>query len=103
MNNQIDQEGHMTQKNLIRVHITGRVQGVFFRAKTKQEADRIGINGWVRNLPDGSVEALFEGDSEQLAQMVEWCRKGPSLARVDDVQVRPENGMRSFNSFDIVR
>ncbi len=93
---------YMTQKILIRVIITGRVQGVFFRARTKQEADRTGIKGWVRNLPDGSVEALFEGDPEKVFQIIDWCKKGPPLSRVDQVQVETETSLINFKIFDIM-
>jgi len=92
----------MTQKIQIRAKITGRVQGVFFRAKTKQEADRIGIKGWVKNLFDGSVEAVFEGDLEKVAQMTDWCKKGPHLSRVDHVYTETETTLSGFETFDIM-
>lgn len=96
------ERGYMTQKIQIRVRITGRVQGVFFRLKTKQEADRIGLKGWVRNLADGSVEALFEGDPEKLTQMEDWCRKGPPFSRVDHVQTETETNPADYKNFDIL-
>jgi len=70
---------------LIRIH--GRVQGVGYRYALCDEADRGGVTGWVRNRRDGSVEALLQGPSERVAQLVEWARRGPPAARVDDVQV----------------
>jgi acylphosphatase len=70
-----------------RVVVRGRVQGVFFRAKTRDRASSLGLGGWVRNNNDGSVEAVFEGERERVYSMVEWCRRGPSYARVDDVEV----------------
>lgn len=76
-----------------RVLISGRVQGVFFRSETRDVAQSLGLGGWVRNLPDGSVEAVFEGKKEAVEKAIEWCRRGPSLAQVKDVQVdweRPE-------------
>jgi acylphosphatase len=69
-----------------RAVVRGRVQGVFFRAETRDRARSLGLSGWVRNAPDGSVEAVFEGDRERIESMLAWCRRGPSLARVDDVQ-----------------
>jgi acylphosphatase len=69
------------------VRITGFVQGVFFRAEARNRARSLGLAGWVRNAPDGSVEAVFEGDSERVESMVEWCRRGPRGAQVDDVEV----------------
>ena len=78
--------------------ITGSVQGVFFRATTKAEADRLGITGWVRNTADGNVEIHAEGSPEALEQFQSWCRKGPPAAQVDHVEAKdvPEEGFTSF-------
>jgi acylphosphatase len=92
----------MTQKIQIRARISGRVQGVFFRVKTKQEADRIGIKGWVKNLDDGSVEAVLQGNPEKVAQMTDWCKKGPFHSRVDHVDTETENTLSLFETFDIL-
>ena len=70
-----------------RVRVSGRVQGVFFRAETQDRARSLGLDGWVRNAPDGTVEAVFEGDPERVESMVAWCRRGPRGAEVDDVEV----------------
>ena len=67
--------------------VQGRVQGVFFRGQTRNRAASLGLAGWVRNRRDGAVEAVFEGDRERIESMVEWCRRGPSLAQVEDVDV----------------
>jgi acylphosphatase len=67
--------------------VTGAVQGVFFRADARDRARSLGLAGWVRNRPDGSVEAVFEGDAERVESMVEWCRRGPRGAQVEDVEV----------------
>jgi acylphosphatase len=75
----------------VRVRARGRVQGVFFRAETRARAESLGLAGWVRNAPDGSVEALFEGNPERVDSMVEWCRRGPSGAHVDDLEVTVED------------
>lgn len=69
----------------LRVLIAGRVQGVSFRWYTVEQANRLGVRGWVRNLPDGRVEALVEGEPEAVERMVEWLRTGPRMAQVDDV------------------
>jgi acylphosphatase len=69
------------------VVVQGRVQGVFYRVETRDRARSLGISGWVRNAPDGSVEAVFEGDRERIESLLVWCRRGPSLARVEDVRV----------------
>lgn len=80
------------------VLVSGRVQGVWFRESTRQEATARGVHGWVRNLPDGRVEAVFEGPHEAVDAMVAWCRHGPAPARVADVEVRAEDeeGLRGF-------
>jgi len=74
----------------VRVRIRGRVQGVFFRAEAQARAESLGVAGWIRNADDGSVEAVFEGDDEQLESKVDWCRRGPAGARVDEVEVGRE-------------
>ena len=74
----------------LRVRIDGRVQGVWFRGATRERATELGLDGWVRNLPDGSVEALFEGPHAAVEQALEFVRKGPPLARVTRVQVEQE-------------
>jgi acylphosphatase len=83
-----ERDDDMTTKK-IRAVIKGKVQGVFFRMETQQAARRIGVNGWVRNREDGSVEALIAGDAEKVDAMLAWCRKGPSMARVDEVEIHP--------------
>lgn len=72
------------------VWVSGRVQGVWFRYHTQEAAQRLGVTGWVRNLPDGRVEAVFEGDESAVSAVVAWCRRGPSAARVSGVEVRVE-------------
>ena len=86
-----------------RIHVTisGRVQGVFFRAKTREEAVRNNVRGWVRNLPDGRVEAVFEGRPEDVDRVVAWCRIGPSHAAVDRVEAVEEPYTGAFRSFEI--
>jgi acylphosphatase len=81
----------------VRVH--GRVQGVFFRVEAQVRAESLGLAGWIRNAEDGSVEAVFEGDEERVRSMVDWCGRGPSGARVEDVQVEYEGptGERGFS------
>lgn len=81
-----------------RVRIRGLVQGVYFRAELRERARARGVAGWVRNVADGSVEAVLEGDEEAVEQLIEWCRRGPRGARVDDVSIRWEDpaGERGF-------
>ena len=83
------------------VLITGRVQGVWFRASTKQKADQLGLRGWVRNTREGHVEAVFEGEEKIVNEMLEWCKKGPPLARVDDVKIRKETSSNEFVDFSV--
>ena len=83
------------------VIIRGRVQGVFFRVETRKAARGYGVAGWVRNLPDGSVEAVFEGTRQQVEQVLEWCRKGPPLGRVDKIDVKWKSAAGEFNDFNI--
>lgn len=78
-----------------RVHIIGRVQGVGYRRNTEEQATKLGINGWVRNLDDGRVKAVFEGDRETVEEMIEWCHTGSPRANVDDVQVKYEDPRRA--------
>jgi acylphosphatase len=85
----------------VRVTITGMVQGVFFRAKTRNEAIRNNVTGWVRNLPDGRVEAVFEGRPEDVDRVVGWCRIGPSLAEVTNVEMREEAYTGAFTDYSI--
>ena len=74
----------------VHVFVAGRVQGVFFRASCAREARALGLAGWVRNAPDGRVEAVFEGGDSAVEAMVDWCRKGPTHARVDAVEAEWE-------------
>ena len=81
-----------------RVVVNGRVQGVFFRDSTQKEAASQGVAGWVRNRDDGAVEAVFEGDTDAVEALVEFCRSGPSRADVDSVDVTEEQpeGIEGF-------
>jgi acylphosphatase len=81
--------------------ISGRVQGVFFRMETKRAADRFGVSGWVRNLKDGSVEAMFEGDQDRVDAVLDWCRQGPPHADVLDVTVTWNTYTGEFKGFNI--
>ncbi len=90
-----------TQKSsMIRAHvyISGKVQGVGYRLSTQSEAVKLGIKGWVRNVPNGSVEAIFEGGPTAIEQMIQWCYEGPPAAVVRDVQVEYETpeGLSEF-------
>jgi acylphosphatase len=87
----------------LRAHVIvhGLVQGVWFRGSTKDEADRLGLTGWVRNLPDRSVEAVFEGEKKKVEEIVGWCHRGPSGAKVSNVDIAWEPFTREFVHFEI--
>jgi acylphosphatase len=95
----------MTMGNHARVHlrIYGQVQGVFFRASTESEARRLGVTGWVRNRPDGSVEAVAEGPKADLENLLAWCRHGPPRAQVDRVEVEWGEATGEFSGFRMAR
>jgi len=81
--------------------VRGWVQGVFFRSETQDEAMRHGVYGWVRNLPDGRVEAVFEGEQDKVDRLVEFCRRGPRGARVTQVDVSWEDYKGEFQDFRV--
>ena len=91
----------MDQKVRARVSIAGRVQGVFFRMATRNEAERHGLSGWARNKSDGTVEAVFEGDKAAVETLLEWCRVGPPHARVQGVDVQWEAPEDKLDHFEI--
>jgi acylphosphatase len=86
----------------IKVLISGKVQGVFFRFNTKKNADELGLSGWVKNTKDGKVEALFEGDEKDIYKMIEWCSKGPSNSKVTKVDVFKKKYVKEYNNFSII-
>lgn len=86
-------------KTRAHVLVSGRVQGVFFRARTMERAVRLGVTGWVRNLPDGRFEAVFEGEEEAVKALVDFCRRGPKGAVVTGVDLRWEPVTGEFVDF----
>lgn len=85
----------------IHAHIYGKVQGVFFRLSTQKVALTAGVSGWVRNRPDGSVEAVFEGDQTAVDTVLEWCRKGPENAHVESVISETEPFSNRYEGFTV--
>ncbi len=88
-------------KKRAHVYVSGRVQGVFFRSTTREEAQKRGITGWVKNLRDGRVEAVFEGEEEDVQEMVDFCHEGSRSARVNEVEVDWEEYKGDFSNFEV--
>lgn len=85
----------------VKLRISGRVQGVCFRHYTRETALSQGIKGWVRNCPDGSVEAVLQGDEAAVGDVIRWCHDGPSSARVDKVEVTVPSEVENYADFSI--
>jgi acylphosphatase len=87
----------------VRAHVlvSGKVQGVFFRQNTRRKAKARGVTGWVRNTIDGNVEAVFEGEEQAVNELVDYCRHGPSFAKVEDIQVTFEAYKGDFTDFSV--
>ncbi|MBN1957078.1 MAG: acylphosphatase [Desulfuromonadales bacterium] len=88
----------------VRAHllINGRVQGVWFRQSTRNKAQQQAVTGWCRNNPSGSVEVVLEGDKAAVLKVIEWCRQGPELARVDSIDISWESPLEEFSDFRIL-
>lgn len=86
----------------VRVFVKGKVQGVFFRQALKVKAKQNDVFGWVKNLDDGRVEAVLEGNEENVGTLVEWCHGGPANARVEDVDIKNEKFTNEFSKFDVL-
>lgn len=84
------------------IHVNGKVQGVFFRASTKQKADELGVRGFVRNERDGSVYIEAEADKTTIDEFITWCRKGPAHAVVIEIEIN-EAPLQNFTTFEIQR
>jgi acylphosphatase len=87
----------------VSLRIRGKVQGVFFRESTRQEATRLGLTGWVKNRDDGSVEAVAEGEPAVLEEFIRWCHRGPQAARVTDVERTDGEPTGEFRTFTVER
>ena len=89
-------------KQRIRIFVTGKVQGVFFRQALKVMAKKNDVFGWVKNLKDGRVEAILEGETEKVGRLIEWSHGGPANARVEDVEIINEKYAGEFTQFDVL-
>lgn len=83
------------------IFISGRVQGVGFRHFIRKNAEALGVTGWVKNLPDGRVEAIFQGNEEQVEELIQRCKKGPVASFVQDIEVRDTEDETVYKSFDV--
>lgn len=86
----------------IRLHITGEVQGVFYRATAKKVADKLKITGRIKNTKDGDVEAIVSGGENEIQEFINWCKKGPEKAIVEEIIVTPEKE-KTFTDFEVIR
>ncbi|MGI0038016.1 MAG: acylphosphatase [Nitrososphaera sp.] len=91
----------MTAKVRAHIFVTGRVQGVYYRQNTMETAEAHGVTGWVRNLPDGRVEAVLEGDEVSVKKVIEWCKVGPPRAEVEKVDTKFESYAGNISEFTI--
>ena len=83
------------------VRISGQVQGVFFRDSTREKAQELNLRGWVKNLPDGRVEAVFEGPAEKVREIISWCEEGPQNAAVENVDTDFEDAGGDLSGFEV--
>ncbi len=88
-------------KERAHVRISGQVQGVFFRDSTRQKAEELNLAGWVKNLPDGRVEAVFEGPPDEVKKMLRWCEEGPQQATVENVDTDIEDPGGDLSGFEV--
>lgn len=83
------------------IYISGFVQGVFFRDSTREKAQELGVKGWVRNLADGRVEIMVEGEKKKVKELVEWSKRGPMISKVESVEIKEREYKEEFGSFEI--
>ncbi len=91
----------MSEKVRVHIIVSGQVQGVFFRDYTQKKAQSLGITGWVKNLPDGKVEIVLEGEKERINQMINWIKVGPPLAKVTNLEIEWQKCQEEFDHFEI--
>ena len=89
-------------KQRVRLFVTGKVQGVFFRQTLKVMAKKNDVFGWVKNLKDGKVESVLEGEAEKIDLLIKWAHSGPANARVEDVEIHNEKFTGEFSKFDVL-
>lgn len=87
----------------VRIIIHGIVQGVFFRSGAQKEAQTLGVNGWIKNTIEGTVECVAQGDDAAVEKFIRWCKAGPTASVVKKVDVKPYSGNETFTMFDVIR
>lgn len=92
----------MTEYYRVHVFVSGKVQGVYYRQTTSYEAQKLNIHGWIRNLRDGRVEAIFEGEKANIDKLLSWCNKGPKDAIVKDIEIIQEQYKNEYTNFQII-
>lgn len=92
----------MSERGRAHIFVLGSVQGVFFRSDTAQKAKSLGLRGWVKNLSDGRVEAVFEGDEERIKEIIQWLKKGSTFAKVDRIEIERGEYRGEFQGFKII-
>jgi len=85
----------------VHIFISGIVQGIFFRSNIKERANKLNLKGFVKNLSNGKVEAVFEGKEENINEILKFCKKGPQGAKIKDIEIREEKVSNEFNSFEV--
>ncbi len=90
-----------SEKTRKHVFVSGRVQGVWFRESTKKKADKLGVFGWAKNLSDGRVEAIFEGEGDRVEDLVKWTKHGPIWAKVENTEIKEETYIGEFSDFSV--
>ncbi len=98
-----EREAVRLEAHAINIWVSGKVQGVYFRASTAKQANKLKLKGWVKNLPDARVEIHAQGEDASLQQLLQWCQKGPILAKVSDVSQRLANFDEHLSTFEVRR
>ncbi len=91
----------MSEKVRVHILVSGRVQGVFFRDSTRMQAERLGVFGWVKNMEDGKVEAVLEGEKYIIEKVIEWVKRGPIIAKVENIDIEWQEYKGEFKGFEI--
>lgn len=97
----LETKSYMEKKTRAHIFVSGRVQGVYFRENTRKKAEQLDVSGWIKNLSDGRVEAVFEGEEDKIEKIVAWIKKGPIFAKIIDLKIEWQEYKGEFKGFDI--